>query len=494
MARWKEIYMFSKKIKDNKISPSIFGKSLSKVVGKILIILLLTGFNTEATFAAAEEEEDIQTIYHAYWTGEYIGGLSDKSQLDKLKSLKLHEASEEFEGLSLRITSDLSIVPERVFETGIDDNAVIEKLQKLLSVEAEAVGIEIDGERQLNVKDKTAYDEVIHALKLQSATEQELIDFEKSTTDIPPLKENETRITKIDMSEELKAIEAVVPPEEVLTVDEAVKFLNKGTLEEKKYTVQKGDILGKIANKHNMTTAKLLEVNPGLSDKSVIKPGEKLNVTILEPLVEVKVHFEAKKRETISYKKVSENDKSLNKGEKKITQKGLDGEKVVTEEIIKLNGKVIGKKELEEEIIVEPKEEITVVGTKVMPSRGEGSFKWPAVGGYVSSKMGMRWGRMHGGIDIARPSSHSILASDNGVVVSAGWSGAYGNRIEIDHNNGYRTLYAHLASIKVSVGQTVSRGSTIGVMGSTGRSTGVHLHFEVKKNGTLVNPLSVLNK
>ena len=190
--------------------------------------------------------------------------MSDKSKLDKLKSSKLDEASKEFEDLSLTITTDLSIVPERVFKIGIDDSVVMGKLQKLLSVEAEAVGIEVDGERQLNVKDKTAYDEVIRALKLQSVTEQELIDFEKSTTDIPPLKENETRITKIDMSADLKAIEAIVPPKEVLTVDEAVQLLTKGTIEEKEYTVQKGDVLGKIANMHGMATAKLLEINPGL--------------------------------------------------------------------------------------------------------------------------------------------------------------------------------------------------------------------------------------
>ena len=74
-------------------------------------------------------------------------------------------------------------------------------------------------------------------------------------------------------------------------------------------------------------------------------------------------------------KKLTKNDKSLNKGDKKVTQKGSDGEKVVTEQIIKQNGKVIGKKELEEEIIVEPKDEITVVGTKVMPSRGDGTVQ-----------------------------------------------------------------------------------------------------------------------
>lgn len=484
--------MFLNEITDNKNTPPIIKKSVSKLVGKILIItLLLTGFSTDATFAE-EVESDIKTIYHVYWEGEYIGGLSDKTKLDKLKSLKLDEVAKEFEDLSLTITTDLSIVPERVFKIGIEDDVVIGKLQKLLSVEAEAVGIEVDEERQLNVKDKTAYDEVIRALKLQSVTEQELIDFEESTTDIPPLKENETRITKIELDADLKAVETIVPPKEVLTVDEAVKLLTKGTLEEKEYTVQKGDVLGKIANMHSMATAKLLEVNPELGEDSVIQPGEKVNITILKPLVEVKAYFESKKRETISFEKVTKNDKSINKGDKKVTQKGSDGEKVVIEQIIKQNGKIIDEKALEEEIVIESKDEITVVGTKVLPSRGDGSFKWPAVGGYISSKMGTRWGSMHRGIDIARPSSRSILASDNGVVVSAGWSGAYGNRIEINHNNGYKTLYAHLSSINVSVGQTVSQGSKIGVMGSTGRSTGVHLHFEVTKNGSLVNPLSLL--
>ena len=107
-----------------------------------------------------------------------------------------------------------------------------------------------------------------------------------------------------------------------------------------------------------------------------------------------------------------------------------------------------------------------------------------------------KWGcvgaQLHRGIDIARPSSRTILAADNGVVVSAGWDGAYGNKVVIDHNNGYKTLYAHLSSINVKVGQTVPQGANLGVMGSTGRSTGVHLHFEVTKNGSLVNPLSVL--
>ena len=117
---------------------------------------------------------------------------------------------------------------------------------------------------------------------------------------------------------------------------------------------------------------------------------------------------------------------------------------------------------------------------------------WPTVGGYISSHQGYRWGRFHKGIDIARPSNRTIKAADNGTVTFAGWDGAYGNKVVINHNNGMRTVYAHLASINVSVGQTVEKGRKIGVMGSTGNSTGVHLHFEVYKNGSLKNPLNYL--
>lgn len=100
---------------------------------------------------------------------------------------------------------------------------------------------------------------------------------------------------------------------------------------------------------------------------------------------------------------------------------------------------------------------------------------------------------MHKGIDIARPANRNILAADNGVVEFAGYdNGGYGNKIIINHNNGMKTVYAHLSSISVSVGQTVEKGKVIGIMGSTGNSTGIHLHFELYKNGALQNPLDYL--
>ncbi|WP_156288468.1 murein hydrolase activator EnvC family protein [Oceanobacillus salinisoli] len=124
-------------------------------------------------------------------------------------------------------------------------------------------------------------------------------------------------------------------------------------------------------------------------------------------------------------------------------------------------------------------------------SRG-GLFAWPTDGGYISSGMGPRWGRSHNGTDIARtdrstiPPIYSVL---EGVVESASFNnGGYGNTVVIRHSNGMKTLYAHLSSISVSTGQKVSKGQKIGVMGSTGRSTGIHLHLEAYKNGTRVDP------
>ena len=118
-----------------------------------------------------------------------------------------------------------------------------------------------------------------------------------------------------------------------------------------------------------------------------------------------------------------------------------------------------------------------------------GAFVWPTSG---QISQGFAW--YHKGVDIANRSAPDILAADSGTVVVAGWPDnyGYGNRVIIDHGNGYKTLYGHLSKIYVVSGQTVSRGSAIGKMGSTGRSTGNHLHFEVVKNGTYISPLTVL--
>ena len=118
-----------------------------------------------------------------------------------------------------------------------------------------------------------------------------------------------------------------------------------------------------------------------------------------------------------------------------------------------------------------------------------GQFAWP-----TSGQISQNFAWFHPAVDISNKATPAILAADSGRVVVAGWPDnfGYGNRVVIDHGNGFTTLYAHMASISVAVGQSVNRGDVIGVMGSTGRSTGPHLHFEIRANGATVNPLGYL--
>jgi murein DD-endopeptidase MepM/ murein hydrolase activator NlpD len=118
-------------------------------------------------------------------------------------------------------------------------------------------------------------------------------------------------------------------------------------------------------------------------------------------------------------------------------------------------------------------------------------FIWP-VSGPVVSPFGMRWGRMHEGIDIAAAEGTPIHAAASGRVVYAGWMDGYGNLVAIDHGGGLSTAYAHQSSIATGVGQTVSQGQTIGYVGCTGHCFGPHLHFEVRVNGAPVDPLGYL--
>jgi murein DD-endopeptidase MepM/ murein hydrolase activator NlpD len=131
-------------------------------------------------------------------------------------------------------------------------------------------------------------------------------------------------------------------------------------------------------------------------------------------------------------------------------------------------------------------------GSPAGPVRqGSGRFIWP-VNGTFTSPFGMRWGRLHAGIDIAVPVGAGLRAADSGTVAIAGWTGGYGNYTCIDHGGGISTCYGHQSSIAVSVGSSVSQGQVIGYSGNTGNSTGPHLHFEVRINGNPVDPMGYL--
>ena len=101
-------------------------------------------------------------------------------------------------------------------------------------------------------------------------------------------------------------------------------------------------------------------------------------------------------------------------------------------------------------------------------------------------------GAFHPGLDISTRRDEPVLATAAGVVIRSGWAGDYGQMVEIDHGTGYRTVYGHLASILVKEGQKVQRGERVGLVGSTGRATGPHLHYEVRQGDRILNPLEYI--
>jgi murein DD-endopeptidase MepM/ murein hydrolase activator NlpD len=118
-------------------------------------------------------------------------------------------------------------------------------------------------------------------------------------------------------------------------------------------------------------------------------------------------------------------------------------------------------------------------------------FIWP-VNAPITSPFGWRWGRMHEGVDLAVPNGTPVVAAKAGVVIVAGWMGGYGNLVVVDHGGGVATAYGHNTSVTVSVGQFVEQGQLIAYSGSTGHSTGPHVHFEVRINGSAVDPMGYL--
>lgn len=197
--------------------------------------------------------------------------------------------------------------------------------------------------------------------------------------------------------------------------------------------------------------------------------------------------------ETIDFETVKTESSSLSVGTKKIIEKGVKGTKAVTYKVFTLDGVETKRTAISSEVITKPVAQKVVVGTKrviAADKNGDAPMCWPikrVARSYVSSYVGD--GRGHKGMDIVAPAGTPIYAATGGTVTYSGWdTSGYGYKIVVKHSNGYETLYAHCSALYVKKGDVVAKGETIGAVGTTGRSTGNHLHFEVHKNGKIKDP------
>jgi len=291
----------------------------------------------------------------------------------------------------------------------------------------------------------------------------------------------------VDFCENIKVEESFMTVGMMKTPEAALDIISKNEIVITEYVVQESDTISDIAERFGTTVDRILAMNEGLEDG--IGAGMTLQMETEEPFLSVRCTMDVAMTETVPFKIEKIEDDSLYEGRTVVEQEGKNGSNQVLASVTTVNGVEIAKKVITSEVLIEPVTQIEKVGTMERPpTTGSGTFENPTVG-TLSSRYGQRWDRNHNGIDICGAHDSDIMAADGGLVVYADWMDGYGNYIIIDHENGYQTAYAHCNSLCVAVGDRVSKGEVIAKMGSTGRSTGTHLHFEVKKDGAFVNPL-----
>ncbi len=244
------------------------------------------------------------------------------------------------------------------------------------------------------------------------------------------------------------------------------------------YKVQSGDTIASIAEKFQVTEATIQWAND-LSVNSQLKEGQSLKILPLpgvahtveagDTIYSIAKKYQANAQAILDFPFNDIGDNfALSTGQTLIIPDGTPPEKPKQA----------------------PTQYLAKEQTGPVANLGNGQFVWPA-----SGLMAQYFSWYHPGVDISNLAGGPIHAADSGTVVIAGWDNTgYGNTIVVDHGNGFRTRYAHLSVLGVSTGQQVGKGQVIGQMGSTGRSTGTHLHFELRKDGAALNPLSYLGK
>lgn len=284
-----------------------------------------------------------------------------------------------------------------------------------------------------------------------------------------------------------RLIEIFDPNAQGITLESFINF--KTSVSEKprseiiEYEVKKGETVSQIAEKFNISLDTIKWTND-LADTNTVRPGDKLKILPVsgvshtvkqgDTLESVAKYYSADAQSIVDFPfNDLPDDFKLKIGQVLIVPDGQPPQ-----------AKTPARSRIQPQYIAQGPQSPT------FQAPGGGNFIWPSVSQGISQYFA--W--YHPGVDLPNRLAPPVVAADGGVIIVAGWPDGfgYGNRVMIDHENGYQTLYAHLSNIYVSVGDKVSRGQTIGQMGSTGRSTGTHLHFEIRYKGVALNPLAIL--
>lgn len=464
-----------------------------------ILSFLLAGFIVIVVNFANNYELSPKEVYKVYLDGKVVGNIKDKEELEEYINDEQREIKEKYSVKKVYIPTGVDIQKCTTYEKEVLSAKQVHNLikeEKPFTVKGYKITIKpisTDEEKiVINVLDKEMFDRSLKAVVEAFVSAEQVKNYENDTQ--PEIKETGSIIEDIYIDQDITIKEGYISTDEQIFTDEKklTKYLLFGDLKEDQYyTVQEGDTIDSIAYDHKLATAEFLVVNPEFnSSKNLLSVGQQVKVGLIAPIVDVVVESHTVLDQESQYKTTTEYDASMNAGTQVVTVEGQNGIDRLTTKLKTVNGETINVVIVSRDVIAPSVDKVVKVGTKVYAGGAtapimSGSWAWPTISQYyISSYFGYRWGKVHEALDIAGSGEGSpIFAAGSGTVVTSQKKGSLGNHVTIKHENGYYTLYAHMNSRLVSVGQTVEKGQQIGTMGHTGFATGTHLHFGLYKNG-----------
>ncbi|MBQ2754846.1 MAG: peptidoglycan DD-metalloendopeptidase family protein [Clostridia bacterium] len=407
---------------------------------------------------------DLTVAKNVLIDGKSVGAVTDMEQF-KTYYNQLHQELKDNLGESK--TRKVSYVPCITFNDSVDDQYTLKQnIMSLYDGVIKAYSVYVDNEFVCAALEKTDLDNALETVRTSYGNA-----------------DTATFVQNIEIKNEL-------------VTNNSIRFgknINRELLSSRKsegvYTATKKQSMWEIASMFDMSIDKIEEMNPTLLGS--VEEGTPVNVIKSVPVLSVQTTARVEGEFDIACASEIVYDDTMAKGKQKVTVEGENGKQFIKKDVVFINGEEVTETIHERTVIKEPVARVTVVGTK-LSGVGTGSFIRPTYGS-LSSRYGTRWNRQHQGIDIAASTGTNIVAADDGVVEFSGWEGGYGNLVKLSHGNGYTTYYGHCSKLLVKKGQVVEKGQVIAKVGSTGRSTGPHLHFEVRLNNVPQNPLQFIS-
>ena len=481
---------------------------------KVFITVLITLIVGVLLFLCNMEEKVLSKAnfkYQVYLHGNSIGLIDSEDDLYDLIDKSQTSIKQEYDVANVYPPTDLKIIATNTYSNKKDNiKDVYNKIEEVddFTVKGYVITIKSEEEIKINVLDeevfRTALINFVSSFLEENIYEDYIHDNQEEIVDTGSIIENMYFLEDITIKEAYISVNDKIYTD----VNELTQYLLFGENPKMEYyTVKLGDTIESIAEEYELGTSDLLTINPELkSEDVVLRIGSKLNVTYINPILNYVYDLNRVSVQEIAYDIVEEKDSTKYTNFEEVKKAGQKGEELVTERFTVTNGiQAQGSEIVSSKTIKEPVDQIVVVGTKrptgggpniLYPPLSTGTWGWPTARPYViTSYFASRWGTHHDGIDISGTGFGSpIYAIGTGTVVyvysgcpargyglSDTCGGSLGNYIVIDHGNNMYGLYAHNAQNNVFVGQTVSRGQVIGTMGSSGRATGVHLHFAISR-------------